>query len=360
VKNGGVGSEKGRSADIEGGGERMDPESQKKRGASNFLKRFTSRFLLSFSLLFAGCLTSRVTLPPVLPTNPPMDAADLAARVNELQKITRLRANAQIQFTDFKESERGKGKAYPSVTGDFVLQRPQQIRLQVSASLIGAIADMASDGERFRVAVIYPADKQSFITGMNRKRYAFKSDRMVMGKDSRDVGTLSQIRPQHLSMPLLPPPVPAPSPEALYSVFEAFREEVETPPAVNGRSSEPPRRVTKTYYVLHVATRRPDGRWSPNFSYWFDRTRKGTPLARLEAYEEDGTLTTVSEFDGYSNEEGMPQALPKTVQIMRPQEGYAMRVTFQKPEINPDALPSDVFTLRNEGNFRVIDLDAQR
>lgn len=304
-------------------------------------------------LVTGGCITSKVTLPPVIPVKPAVPVTELVNRINAIQEIRSLKASAQLQFTDYKESSRGTGKAYPSANGFLVLQRPQQIRMQVDASLLGKLADMTSDGEHFTVAVFYPTERRAFITGTNRKQYAFNTNEMDE-KEAKDVSTFAHLRPQHLSMPLLPPPVPTASGEVGYSVFESLREETE--PAT---ATVPARRVTKTYYVLYVTARRADGQWVPQFSYWFDRTRQGTPLARLEVFEENGTLSTVSEFEDYTNNDGTMRKLPKSVRIIRPTDGYALRVSFREPEINPESLPEEVFTLKNEDGLKAINLDKE-
>lgn len=294
-------------------------------------------------------MTSRVTLPRLLPLEPPVTAAELAGRIAELQQVQSVRAAVQLQFTDYRDSARGVGKAYPSAGGALVLRRPQFIRLQVQASLLGSLADMTSDGERFTVAIFYPTDRQAFIRGSNWKTYDTPSPDAA---GRRDVSVFAGLRPQHLSLPLLPPPLPSPGPDTGWSVFETRRDELET---VGGRSGW----VTRTYYLLYVAQRDPSGRWRPCFTYWFDRTQPGTPLMRMEVFDENGALITMSEFGGYAAADGARRLLPDWVRILRPAEGYALRVAFQSPEINPAALPEDVFTLTNDRNLKVIDLDAQ-
>ncbi len=304
-------------------------------------------------LLTGGCLTSRVALPRLLPLNPPVAAEDLVGRIAYLQQVQAVRTAVQLQFVDYRDSTRGVGKAYPSASGALVLRRPQYIRLQVQASLLGSLADMTSDGQQFTVAVFYPTDRQAFLRGSNTRTYEVKvSD----GKQARDVSAFASLRPQHLSMPLLPPPIPPASPDISWSVFETRRDE-------SVMTDARPEWVTRTYYLLYVAQREPaggpTGTWRPRFAYWFDRTQPGTPLTRLEVFEANGDLSTISDFGGYTTNGGTPRLLPEWVRIMRPAEGYALRVVFQSPEINPTSLPEDVFTLTNDRNLKVVDLDAQ-
>ncbi len=313
------------------------------------LRRHWLAWLCFGWLLTGGCVTSRVTLPRLLPTEPPMPAAELARRIGGLQQLQSVRSAVQLQFTDYRDSVRGVGRVYPSASGALVLRRPQSIRLQVQASLLGSVADMTSDGEHFTVAIYYPTDRQAFIHGSNWKTYS-KSVPNVAGQ--QDVSAFANLRPQHLSLPLLPPAIPPPGPDTSWSVFETRRDEL----ATSGARSE---WVTRTYYLLYVAQRNLAGQWRPCFAYWFDRTQRGTPLMRLEVFDENGDLSSMSEFGGYAASDGSGRLLPDWVRIVRPSEGYALRVVFQSPEINPASLPEDVFTLTNDRNLKVIDLDAQ-
>ncbi len=310
------------------------------------------KFLILLSLgvlLNGGCLTSRVTLPRLLPLHPPVAAEELVERIAYLQQVQAVRTAVQLQFVDYRDSTRGVGKAYPSASGALVLRRPQFIRLQVQASLLGSLADMASDGQQFTVAVFYPADRQAFIRGSNAKTYRIQAAEQ---KPVQDVSAFASLRPQHLSVPLLPPPIPPASPDISWSVFETRRDE-------SMMTDARPEWVTRTYYLLYVAQRDLSGQWRPRFAYWFDRTQPGTPLTRLEVFEENGDLSTISDFGGYTTNGGTPKLLPEWVRILRPAEGYALRVMFQSPEINPPSLPEDVFTLTNDRNLKIVDLDAQ-
>ncbi|MGQ9896182.1 MAG: hypothetical protein ACUVR8_01275 [Acidobacteriota bacterium] len=300
-------------------------------------------------LLTSGCLTSRVTLPRLLPLNPPVAAEELVGRITYLQQVQAVRTAVQLQFVDYRDSTRGIGKAYPSASGALVLRRPQFIRLQVQASLLGSLADMTSDGQRFTVAVFYPTDRQAFLRGSNAKAYEMTgADKNLV----RDVSAFASLRPQHLSLPLLPPPIPPASSDISWSVFETRRDE-------SILADSRPEWVTRAYYLLYVAQRSQSGQWHPCFVYWFDRTQPGTPLTRLEIFEENGDLSTISDFGGYATSSGTPRLFPEWIRILRPAEKYALRVVFQSPEINPPSLPDDIFTLTNDRNLKVVDLDAQ-
>ncbi|MBX7221108.1 MAG: hypothetical protein K1Y36_14265 [Blastocatellia bacterium] len=323
-----------------------------------------SFFLLSILVLTglgSGCVTSRVNLPVELPVQKPLTSADLVTRINSLQEITQIKSSVSLQFADYKESGLGKGKVYPTAEGKLVLQRPQNIRLIVDATLIGRIADMGSDGERFAVAVFYPTDKRSFIRGSNNRQYASETEKLVNDPSAKDVSTFSKLRPQHLALPLLVPPIPVNHAEYSSFVIESRQDEADLVRKSDGSLSMevPAKRVMRTYYVLYVTHRLPDGRMVPSHCYWFDRTRPGTPFVRLQLFEENGTLNTEAEYDGFSGPNGQPQPMPRSVKISRPHDGYALRVVYRQAEVNSEQMTADVFTVQNDENLHVLDLDAQ-
>lgn len=316
--------------------------------------------IFSIGLVSSGCITSRVALPRELPVQPAVPTPELVSRIATLQQITQLKSSVGLQFADYKESDQGKGKIYPTADGKLVLQRPQRIRLAVDATLVGKIADMGSDGEQFTVAVFYPTDKRSFIRGTNLRKYTQQVNQLNSSTSTKDISTFSKLRPQHLALPMLVPALPEASPDTSFFVVESRQDEAEVISRDGQMSLEvPAKRVMRTYYVLYVSHRSADGQWVPIYSYWFDRTRKGTPLVRLQIYEEDGTLSTQSEYEGYADKSGRPQLLPQTVKISRPHDGYAVRITFREPEINSDPLSADVFMLQNDENLQVLDLDTE-
>lgn len=326
---------------------------------SNSFRSLVLGFLLILALVNVGCLTSRVYTPVELPVKDPVAVSDLVSRINSLQEITQLKSSVSLQFADYKESKQGKGKIYPTAEGKLVLQRPQNIRMIVDATLVGRIADMGSDGERFTVAVFYPTERRSFIRGTNQHKYAAQTAMLSEKPGQQDVSTFSRLRPQHLTLPLLVPPVQTNSPDTSYFVIESRRDEPEVISKGEEMSLEvPTRRVLRTYYVLYVSRRLPDGRSVPIQCYWFDRTRQGTPLVRFQVFEEDGTLSTEAEYEGYAGPNGKPQPVPRSVKISRPHDGYAVRVTFRQTEVNSQPLSPEVFTLKNDENLRVFDLDA--
>ncbi len=118
------------------------------------------------------------------------------------------------------------------------------------------IAQMTSDGETFRVAVLQGDEKyRRFVKGTNNAIYeklelnggggseTVKSKKKVMsGKET--VSALSNLRPQHLTDAFMIGPV-ASQPGLVYSQSEFFQEEPDIRPRAKKGS-----RVVRGYYLL--------------------------------------------------------------------------------------------------------------
>ncbi len=342
----------------------MTSELSDRRRASAGLRWFPSIFVILLAVGLSGCITSRVSLPRELPVEPAVSSLELIDRINALQSVTQLKSSVGLQFADYRESKSGLGRVYPTADGLLILQRPNNIRLAVNASLIGKIADMGSDGQHFTVAVYYPTDRRSYIRGTNNRKYSVQNPALAnQPTKSEDVSSFAKLRPQHFTLPLLLPSIPTQVPDVSSFVIEMRRDEPDLEPAgqSNGRMLESTtKRVLRTYYVLHVTQRLPDGKTIPLHAYWFDRTHRGTPLVRFQVFDADGTIDTEAEYEEFSDSRGRPQQLPRSVKISRPHDNYAVRVVFRNQELNSGPIAAETFTPRNDENLNVMDLDAQQ
>jgi hypothetical protein len=301
----------------------------------------------------AGCVRD-VRVPPQLRLQPALRLQDIVGRINSQGEIREISSPVTLRFRDLRGAEAGRNKEYPAANGRLILSRPERIRLVVTAPIIGKrIADMVSDGEKFRLKVLWPEDKRKFIVGSNEGRYK----RVEAGTQSDDpalqqAGTLANIRPQHITDAFLVAPLELDGQDAVYFLDEVRRIERDTRPGAK-RDAE----VERTYYVLTILERidsGPEARVQRRF--WFDRTRGGTPLTRYEVYE-NGRPATVVTYDEYLTLEG-GRPWPGRVHIERVIDGYAVDVLFERTgvELNGD-VPETAFVLENEENLEVIDLD---
>jgi hypothetical protein len=216
------------------------------------------------------------------------------------------------------------------------------------------VADMVSDGVKFRLAVYWPDNHKQFLLGSNAGRYR----RVVADTTSTDpavrrAGTLANMRPQHLSAAFLVQPLDLDEPGTVYYTDDVRQAENQTRPGGKGS-----REVVRTYTVLTVL-RLIEG--SPEASvvrrFWFDRCSTGTPLARQDLYE-DGQLATVVVYERF---ETLPsgQQWPGRVSIERVQDAYSVDVVFATKQLDLNGeVPETAFVLDNEEHLREVDLDT--
>ena len=319
----------------------------------------SSRNILLVGMFFLVALTvgcvRNVSVPVRLRTEAPIPVDQLVARVNQWTEVERVQATVSLQFRDLREAGEGKNKEYPAAAGILVLSRPEMIRLQIRAPFVGTrIADMVSDGQKFRVAVLYPEDKRKFLIGSNEGRYR----RVEPGTETddpalRQAGALANIRPQHLTDAFLLRPLTLDDPDRVFFLDES--QQVER--IREGRSGKT-REAIRTYYVLTLLERvgaTPEARVLRRI--WFDRTRQGTPLARQELYE-GGRLATVVRYDGIVRVPG--RVWPERVTIERVDDDYSVEVIFEPTALTLNGeLPEQVFMLENEESLEEIDLDRR-
>src|ERR1017187_5187196 len=82
--------------------------------------------------------------------------------------------------------------------------------------------------------------------------------------------------------------------------------------------------------VLLVAPRPPDGQIVPTRSVWFNRIN--LHIARQLVFDPAGNILTDARYSDWQNYDGLP--FPKTIDITRPQDEYAVVLTVVKMDIN--------------------------
>jgi hypothetical protein len=331
-----------------------------------------SRLLLSVLavsvLLFtAGCglfgAKKKITVPQLLGPLARADKARLIQEVNRLSTVKSIHGKVDIQFEDTSFASSGIADQYRLVDGTITLQRPGQIYLIIQFTFVD-IAQMASDGEHFGVAVLKGDDKyKRFVKGTNSADYGKldadadgapqQTDKQKTEKET--VSALSNLRPQHLTDAFMIRPIDSNS-SLVYAQSEFFNEE----PDVR-RGAKKDARVMRGYYFLDEFSTAAPGDAKLVRRFWFDRVG-GIRLARVQSYDERGQLITdVS----YSNEKalgsGPTASLPSRVEITRPQDQYKLSISYQDSasvELNRD-YPPRAFVLENKWGLPEVDLDAQ-
>jgi hypothetical protein len=345
--------------------------------------RTRSRFaiiLLSTLLLLgtSGCkslfgVKRTVNVPPLLTPLAGANTSQLIAEINRAARVRSIRGKVDIQFQDTSFAESGLAEKYRTADGTLFLQRPGQIYLKIQAPFVGTnIAEMTSDGEHFRVAVLQGDDKyRRFVRGTNNATYpklamedAANTERNPNNKaasEQRARSALSNLRPQHLTDALLIRPiVPRTDSGLVYAQSEFYQEEADTSKQARKSGGG---RVVRGYYLLDELM--PGGASGARLlrRFWFDRVGSSPRLTRLQTFDNSGALITDVTYSESKNfGEGGNIQMPSRIEITRPQDRYKLSVTYQSPEavVIDREFPSDVFTLENKWQLPELDLDARQ
>src|SRR5216683_3214750 len=118
------------------------------------------------------------------------DTAQLVSEVNRLVAARSIHARVDIQFEDTSFATSGISEKYRTAEGSITLQRPAKVYLVVQGPFATEVAQMTSDGEHFRIAILKGDEKyQRFVRGTNRATYAkfeMDGDGRVVKKDKRN------------------------------------------------------------------------------------------------------------------------------------------------------------------------------
>jgi hypothetical protein len=289
------------------------------------------------------------------------DTPQLIQLANNLVGARSIRGKVDIQFEDTSFATSGIIEKYRTADGTIIAQRPGKIYLIVQGPLAIDIAQMTSDGEGFRIAILKGEDKyKRFVIGTNDAAYSKldgNSEAAAKGKvntEALTVKALSNLRPQHLTDALLIRPIDPQAAGTLYVRSEFFQSEKDP------TSSK--KRVVRGYYLLDEVRTGSDGNARLSRRFWFNRV-SGIQFARLQTFDEKGLLTTDVTFADFKTfgAEGTI-TLPSKISITRPQDHYQLTLTYQAPEsvvLDREYAP-EVFVLQNKWTLPEVDLDAKK
>jgi outer membrane lipoprotein-sorting protein len=200
-------------------------------------------------------------------------------------------------------SEKSKITEYKDVRGYILFRKPADIRIIGLYPVVRNKAfDMVSNGTDFR---LYLPSSNRFVVGSNQ--LAAKSPKKI-----------ENLRPQHFLEALLVAPMKPGEKAELMN----FTDE------------------DNAVYILHFVRVQPDGEILPTRSVWFNRLN--LHLARQLVYDPAGNILTDARYSDWQNYDGTP--FPKTIDIDRPQDEYAVVLTVVKMEINR-GVSNDKFVL---------------
>lgn len=254
--------------------------------------------LLCLSTLdFSACFVRRRIITrkgssatPVLLTADKQTLIDRIAR--GYQAIQSLNATVDM-VPALGSSEKSKITEYKDVRGYILFRKASEIRIIGLYPVVRNKAfDMVSDGKNFR---LYLPSSNRFVIGSNELSAPSKNK-------------IENLRPQHFLEALLVPPV----------------QPGETPELMNYTDED------NAAYILHLAHELPDGALTPSRSIWFNRLN--LHMARQLIFDPAGNILTDARYSDWQNYDGIP--FPKTIDITRPRDEYAVVLTVVKMEIN--------------------------
>ena len=335
-----------------------------------FYKQLFFTFLLLGALFLNGCgvfnPSSKVQTVTLLKTDNATQS-ELVEQVNHFAKVNSLRAKVDLKFEDNSYAEVGLAEKYKTADGEVVVQRPAKIFLKVQVPFIKTdVAQMTSDGEKFRVAILEDGGSgkfKKFVLGTNNADYSVlqkevgKMDFNGNGKElKQNVNAFSNLRPQHFTDAMLMRPIDTANYAYLQSTILQEEEDVKKP------SKSPLRKVLRGYYLLDELRRNTDGSLSISRRFWFDRVG-GIRLARQQIFDDKGEIESDIIYGSTGNltETGEYNGLPLRIEVTRPKEKYKMSLTYQSPEsvtIGQD-FPKEAFVLENRWNLQEVDLDKE-
>ena len=288
------------------------------------------------------------------------DTPQLIATVNRLVGPRSIRGKVDIQFEDTSFATSGIAEKYRTADGTVIVQRPGKVYLIVQGPLAIDIAQMTSDGERFRIAILKGDEKyKRFVRGTNAAMYAKlngNAEPAVKGKPNNEAQTvkaLSNLRPQHLTDALMLRRIEQQAAGLAYARSEFFQSEKD--PASK-------KRVVRGYYFLDELQTSGDGSARLLRRFWFNRVNN-IQLARLQTFDDNGALMTdvaYSEFKPFGQEG--TYVLPSKIGLTRPQDHYQITITYQSPDsVTLDReYPPEAFILENKWELQEVDLDAPK
>jgi hypothetical protein len=323
--------------------------------------------VLSVMLLTSGCglfgAKRKIEVPQLMGPLSNAGRDRLIQEINRLSTVKSIYGKIDIQFEDTSFASSGVADQYRLVDGTIILQRPAKIYLAIQFTFVD-IAQMASDGQHFRVAVLKGEDRyKRFVKGTNSAVYpkleaepvsaVVKGDKQKSQKET--VNALSNLRPQHLTDAFMIRPI-EPNNSLIYAQSEFFHEEPD-----NRRQAKKGARIMRGYYLLEEFSQPNAGDAKLLRRFWLDRVG-GIRLARVQTYDDRGLLVTdVSYYNEKTLGSTATASLPSRIEITRPQDQYKLSISYQDSasvEVNREFDPK-AFVLENKWQLPEVDLDAQ-
>jgi len=249
------------------------------------------------ALVLSGCFVRRRIITrkgsnptPVLITADKQTLIDRLAR--DYQAIQSFSTTVDM-VPALGSSEKSKITEYKDVRGYILFRKAADIRIIGLYPVVRNKAfDMVSNGRDFR---LYLPAKNRFVVGSNQ---------LV----AHSANKIENLRPQHFLEALLVAPM---QPDEKAELVNFTDED-------------------NAAYILHLVRILPDGEIVPTRSIWFSRIN--LHLARQLVFDPAGNILTDARYSDWHDYDGQP--FPKTIDITRPQDEYAVVLNVVKMDIN--------------------------
>jgi hypothetical protein len=326
---------------------------------------FAALFILSVAI-FSGCnIVKKESKTATLLLTTDATQTQLVAEVNRFARVESMRARMDLKFEDNSFAQFGSKEVYRAADGEVVVQRPGRIILNVKVPVIRTdVAQMTSDGEKFRVAILQDGGSgkyKKFVMGTNNADYSkLQQDLSQANGDKgsqikQNVNAFANLRPQHFTDAMLVRPV---DDQHLYTTSTTFQIEEDA----TADKKSPLRKVNRGYYLLDEYTKVVGSDLRITRRFWFDRVG-GIRLARQQIFDAKGEIESDITYgaEGNLTDTGEYTRLPLQIVVTRPQEKYAMRLTYQMPEDVKigKKYPESAFVLQNSWGLEEVDLDKK-
>jgi hypothetical protein len=292
----------------------------------------------------------------------------LIDQANGMATTTSMRGKFSVGFEDTSSANIGKSEKYQNADGEIIVQRPANIYLKIDAPVVKVdIAQMTSDGKKFRVAVLEDGGSgkyKQFVTGSNDADYSSlqkSGGRTDPGNNKaqvaeKNVSTFSKIRPQHFTDALLIRPLDNTSQEFFYVRSEIYKDESNS----NGGKGSSVQMINHGYYLLDELKKKGDGLVITR-RFWFDRI--GTvSLVRQQIFDNEGSLDSDITYGALGKFTATGEyTMPMIIDLTRPKEQYRMKLKYQAPAevVIGKEYKNDIFTLLNRWELPEVDLDKK-
>ena len=310
----------------------------------------------------SGCIKKKSSTAVLLRTED-ADISQLKSEVDRYARVGSMRAKMYLKFEDNSFAQFGSKEVYREADGEIVVQRPANILMKVQVPFVKSdIAQMTSDGQKFRVAVLQDGGDgryKKFVIGTNDADYSKLQKKIDAGSAGdvavKTLSACSEIRPQHFTDAMLVRPIDNNNVYTQSTIFLTEDEKSDDKKSIQSS-------VTRGYYLLDEYRRADNGELKILRRFWFDRVGK-VRLARQQLFDAKGEIASdivygregdISNMAEYKN-------LPLQITVTRPQEKYSMTLRYQTPEdvVIGQTYPLTAFVLQNSWNLEELDLDKK-